>query len=187
MKTVDISFSNTDMLKGMIGQVFEKYKCDPFVFSPSVYGIVGFYIGKNIFRMTSLQKVVSRFYADEEVATFQFAHATDDEIVTLMDNGQMIETPVKDTIKVIDVINDYETVSHNGEERTLISTKGIIFYLDGGNEISFEIGTWFSEFITIRKGYELIQKFTQIQDFLEEWEDSVGYEADARREVVTIR
>lgn len=187
MKRTDISFSDIAIFKGMIGQVFDKYKCDPFVFSPSVYGIVGIYIGKDIFKMTSLQKSVSRFYADEDVATFQFAHARDNEIVTMMDKGQMIETPVKDTIKLIDIINDYETVSHNGEERMLISTKGIIFHLDGGNEISFEIGTWFSEFITIRKGYNLIQNFTQIQDFLEEWEDSDGYKAKARREVITIQ
>lgn len=186
MKAVDISFSNTDILRGMIGKTFEKYKCDPFVFSPSVYGIVGFYIGTEIYRLTSLTKSVSRFFSDEEVAVFQMDKVTDEDIVTMMDEGQMIDTPVKDTVQSIDLIIDQEKVSHNGEDRTLISTKGIIFHLASGNELSFEIRTWFSEFITIQKGYELIKKFIPTQEFLDEWEDSDGYEASIRREVITI-
>ena len=187
MKIVDVSFSNTDIFRGMIGQTFEKYKCDPFVFSPSVYGIVGFYIGKDIYKMTALQQTTERFYANEDVVTFQFGQADDDEIVTMADEGQMIETPVKDTIKRIDIINDHETVSHDGDEHTLISTKGMIFYMTGGNEISFEIRTWFSEFITIRKGYDLIKKFAPKEEFLEEWEESDGYDASVHREVFTIQ
>jgi hypothetical protein len=186
VKAVDISFSNTDMLRGMIGKTFEKYKCDPFVFSPSVYGIVGFFIGTDIYRLTSLTRNVSRFYTDEDVAVFQIDKATEEGIVTMMDEGQMIDTPVKDTIQSIDLVIDRETISHNGEDRTLISTKGIVFNLAGGNEISFEIRTWFSEFITIQKGYDLIKKFTPTEEFLEEWEDSAGYDASVRREVVTI-
>ena len=87
MKAVDISFSNTDMLRGMIGKTFEKYKCDPFVFSPSVYGIVGFFIGTDIYRLTSLTRNVSRFYTDEDVAVFQIDKATEEGIVTMMDEG----------------------------------------------------------------------------------------------------
>lgn len=189
MKTVDISFFDfdTDIFRGMIGQKFEKYKCDPFVFSPSVYGIVGIFIGEDVFKLTSISKVVHRFFSDEDVAIFQFEKTTKEDIVTMMDEGQMIETPVMDTITAIDLINDRETVSHNGDERNLLSTKGIIFHLEDGNEISFEIRTWFSEFITIQKGYDLIQKFVPEKDFLEEWEDSEGYVPSVRREVISIR
>ena len=184
--TVDISFSNADIFQGMIGKTFEKYKCDPFVFSPSVYGIIGFYIGADIFELTALHESVNRFYSDEDVAVFRIRKAEEEEIVTFMDEGKMIETPVRDTIYSIDLIKDYETVSHRGEDRTLISTKGIIIHLNDGNEISFEIGTWFSEFITIQKGYNLIEKFTPTQEFIEEWEGCNGYDANVRREVITI-
>ena len=66
------------------------------------------------------------------------------------------------------------------------STKGIIFHLASGNEISFEIGTWFSEMITIRRGYELVKSFTSVEEFLEDWEDSEGYFPECNREVKTI-
>ena len=186
MKRVDISFPDIDILREMIGQTFEKYKCDPFIFSPNVYGIVGFYIGTDVYRLTALQKTVNRFFAEEAVAAFQFEKTDDKDIVTMMDGGQMIETPVKDVIRSIDLVKDYETLSHNGDVRTLISTKGIIFHLESGNEISFEIKTWFSEFITIRKGYNLLDKFTSTEDFLDEWADSDGYKANVRREVIKI-
>lgn len=187
MNREDISFVDIDIFRGMIGCIFEKYKCDPFVFSPNVYGIVGFYIGADAFKLTSLHKTVNRFFAEEDVAAFQFEKTDDKNLVTMMDGGQMIETPVKDVICAIDLVKDYETVSHNGDERTFVSTKGIIFHLKGGNEVSFEIKTWFSEFITIQKGYNLIEKFASTEDFLDEWEDSEGYEAKVRREAIKIQ
>jgi hypothetical protein len=53
-------------------------------------------------------------------------------------------------------------------------------------EISFEIRTWFSEMITVEKGYDLIEKFTPIDDFLEEWEGCDGYNAKSTREIITL-
>ena len=77
MKTVDISYFDTDTLRGMIGKTFKKYRCDPFLFSPSVYGIIGFYIGTDIFSLTSFTRNVSRFYVDEDVAVFQIDKVTE--------------------------------------------------------------------------------------------------------------
>ena len=187
MQITDISFNNLDLLQGLIGKPFTKYKSDPFVFSPSVFGIIGCYIGNDVFKLTALQKMTSRFFTEDNIATFSFEPSADSEIVSMMDNGQMIETPVKDTILSIDLINDTEIVSNNNESRALVSTKGIIFHLTGGNEISFEIGTWFSEFITIRKGYNLIQQFIPTQDFIDEWSDSDGYTPAVDRSVTTIQ
>lgn len=66
------------------------------------------------------------------------------------------------------------------------STVGLIFLLEDSREISFEIGTWFSEMITIQKGYNLIEKFTPTDDFIEEWEDCEGYIPNAKRDVIVI-
>ena len=43
MKLIDVRFTASDMaaLKSMAGKKIIKYKCDPFEFSASVYGIVG--------------------------------------------------------------------------------------------------------------------------------------------------
>lgn len=185
---VDIRFDSAtmDMLKSMIGKSFEHYSCDQFVFTPNVFGIVGFRIGGNTYKMTSGLEVVHRFFHDDDVAVMRIAPCQPGEIVSMMEDGQMIDTPVQDAIVSIDVVNDCESVAHDGERKDMLSTKGVIFHLAGGNEISFEIGTWFSEMITIRRGYELINQFTPLADFSEEWEDSEGYTPDCSREVITV-
>ncbi len=185
---VDISFDSTtiEAIRGMVGKPFVKYSCDPFVFTPNVYGIVGFRIGGRFYKMTSNLETVQRFFHKDDMAVMRVSECNRNEIVSKMDDGQMIDNPVGDIICSIDIINDRETVTHDGEQRALYSTKGIIFHLASGNEISFEIGTWFSEMITIRRGYELVKSFTPVEEFLEDWEDSEGYSPECNREVKTI-
>ena len=185
----DIRFDNAtmEMLKNMIGKIFAYYSCDPFVFTPSVFGIVGFHIGSDTYKMTIGLEATQRFFHDDDVAVMRIAHCQPCEIISMMDDGHMIDTPVQDTIVGIDVINDRETVTHNGERKEMLSTKGVIFHLAGGNEISFELGTWFSEMITIRRGYELIKQFTPLADFNEEWENSEGYTPTCFRECISVK
>lgn len=186
---VDISFSGaaTELLKGIIGKTFDFYSCDPFEFSPSVFGIVGIKVEDKFYKLTcNLEKTI-RFWNDDEVAQLRFEECGDQRTESRMDGGTMIDMPVRDTIVGIDVINDLEAVTFEGEERTFQSTKGIIFRLSSGNEISFEVDTWFSEMITIQRGYNLIDKFTPVDDFLEEWEDCKGYTATVERTIVSLK
>lgn len=44
-----------EIFKKMIGKQFNKYKCDPFVFTNTVTGIVGLYIGKKVFELKNEQ------------------------------------------------------------------------------------------------------------------------------------
>ncbi len=186
---VDISFNNTtiEILAGMIGKRFEAFSSDPFIFAPDVFGIVGFQIDGRSFKMTSDLEVVQRFYHEDDVAVMKVTECQRSEIVSRMVNGHLVITPVQDTITSIDVVNDRESVAHSGERKEMLSTKGVIFHLASGNEISFEIGTWFSEMITIRRGYELIKQFTPLADFYEEWEDSEGYTPECSREVISVQ
>ncbi|MDD5922468.1 MAG: hypothetical protein PUC44_04740 [Eubacteriales bacterium] len=84
-----------------------------------------------------------------------------------MDGGHMTETPVGDEIEKICIINDREAVTHGTEKPSLYSTKGILFYLAGG-EISFEVSIWFSEMIAIRLRQNRIDEFSPIEEFYEE-------------------
>ncbi|MBO5604978.1 MAG: hypothetical protein J5915_06300 [Acidaminococcaceae bacterium] len=187
MKQTDITIQNISLIQNMVGAKFEKFKCDSFIFSPTVFGIIGLYVDGKVFKLTSLLKPAERFYSEEEVAQFKIESATEAEIKTMMDEGEMIENPVNDTIRSIIVINDNETINHAAEQRTFSSTKGIIFQLSSGNEISFEIGTWFSEFITVRRGYNLIEHITSTKEFLEEWEDSPDYRPSVERSIITLK
>ncbi len=89
-------------------------------------------------------------------------------------------------IKPISVINDLQTVEYNGKIYSFNSTIGLIFLLEDTREISFEIGTWFSKMMTIEKGCNLIEKFTSINSFIEEWEDCKGYIPNIQRQIVVI-
>ena len=187
MVKTDITLKDTELIQSLIGKKFEKIKCDAFVFSPTVFGIIGLYVDGKIFKLTSLLKPVERFYSNEEVAQLKIELANDSEIKSMMDDGEMIETPVNDIIRSVIIINDDEMISHASEQRVFSSTKGIVFQLKSGNEISFEIGTWFSEFITVRRGYTLVKQFASTNDFLEEWEDSADYNPSVERNIITLK
>ncbi len=163
---VDITLDGkaVQILKQFVGKQFERYSYVPFL-APDAFEVAGLYIGGETHKMTSGLEAVQRFFHDDDVAVMRIASCHPDEIVSMMDDGQMIDTPVQDTIVSIDVVNDRESVAHDGEQKEMLSTKGVIFHLASGNEISFEIGTWFSEMITIRRGYELIKQFTPLADF----------------------
>ena len=83
---VDIRFDSAtmDMLKRMIGKSFEHYSCDPFVFTPNVFGIVGFRIGGDTYKMTSGLEAVQRFFHNDDVAVMRIAHCQPSEIVSMM-------------------------------------------------------------------------------------------------------
>lgn len=186
---VDISFDEITMscLHSIIGKKFESYSCDPFIFSPSVFEIVGCMIEGKTYKLTSDLCSVQRFFSTEDVALLKFVSCESKEIVSKMDNGKLIVNPVEDIICGVDIVNDCEVVTHNGDKRKFYSTKGIIFHLTNGNEISFELGTWFSEMITIQRGYNLIEKFTPINEFYDEWDTARGYIPSCTRDIITIR
>ena len=127
-----------------------------------------------------------RFFNTDDVAVFRIEQTTDDEIKSFMDNSEMIETPVSSRIVSIDIVTDHQKLVHGDETQSLDCSVGIVFHLEDEREISFEIKTWFSEMITIEKGYKLIEKFKSVDDFLEEWEDCDGYTAKCEREIISI-
>lgn len=181
-----INNKELDLLNTMIWKTFDKYKCDPFINSPMVYGIVGIYIDGKPFKITSLLRKVQRFLTTDEVAEFKIAETTDDSIKTFMVDGYMIDNPVNSKINSITIINDFQTIKHDGKLYNFNSTVALIFTLEDSRELSFEIGTWFSEMITIQKGYELIKNLTPTDDFIEECEDCAGYIPEIKRELIII-
>lgn len=187
MITNTFSDSEINIFKSMIGKKFDRFKSDPFVYSPMVYGLVGLYVDGAAYKLTALCKTAKRFLSSEEIAMFHIEQTTDANIKTFMDGGKLIETSVSSKIVAIDIVNDHQTLDHNGKTSSFDCSVGIIFHLEDKREISFEIKTWFSEMITIKKGYNLINKFTPVNDFLEEWEGCDGYVAKCSREVLTLQ
>lgn len=174
-------------LKRSIGKKLKKFKCKPFDSSPSVYGIIGVYIGESTYKLTNFCEVLDYYGRDEDVAVFKFEPAKENEIKTCTDDGEMIETPVGSTIKKIHVINEHQKLFFKNEQTYDVwVTRGIVFFLEDGREISFEKEIWFSEFIRIQKGYNLEEKFDSIDTFLEGWEDCEDYTPKCEREVTVL-
>lgn len=186
MRMSTFTKAEIDIFKSMIGKRFNKFKHDPFVYSPMVYGIVGIYVDDVAYELTVLCTPTDRFGNSDEVAMLHIEQSEDSKIKTFMDNGDLIETPVSSKIVRIDIVNDHQLLEHDGHTSSFDYSVGVIFHLEDSREISFEIKTWFSEMISIDRGYSLISKFTPIDDFLEEWEGCDGYIASCKREILTI-
>ena len=187
MKRIDVRFSaeDMDMIRAMVGKTMTKYKCDPFEYSKAVYGIAGFVIGTESFAITNLVEVMDYYGSDEDVAMFRIKRMTFSEIHSLIQDQEMIETPVDSVIKEIYVVNDHQRLYENDVQIYDVSvTRGIVFKFEDGHELSFEKNIWFSEDITVDKGYDLIQNYSPVEEFDEGW--SGDYRGECSREIITI-
>ena len=188
MKYVDVRFSNSDetALRGMLGRRLVRYKHDPFVFSASVYGVVGICVEGDAWTFTNFVEVADYYGADEDVAIFRMQRADWDDIRSCIPDQTMIETPVGRVVSSIDVVNERQKLFDNDIQiYEVCLTRGIVFKFDDGGELSFEKNIWFSEDITVRKGRNLIQSFSPTSEFVESWEDNLRGECS--REIVELQ
>ena len=185
MKILDFRF-DTGMIQSWIGRMFSKYKCDAFEFTNSVTQIVGLYIGGDVYALTNVQEPVDYFGTAEDMAVSKLLVSADDRIKSAFKDTKMISTPVESEITSVKLVNECQKMSINGiPEYEVWFTRAIIIEA-GGREISFEKDTVpFSEEITIRRGYGLINKISDNRDFLEEWDE--GYSPEYVRHIVEIK
>ncbi len=185
MKVIDMRFDSA-IVQSWVGKNFIKYKCDAFNFTNSVTQIVGLYIGDETYSLTNIQDAVDYFGFIEDMSVSKITKVEDSEIKSAFKGVEMISTPVGEEITSVKVVNEQQTMAINGEPAYEVwLTRAIIFEV-GGREISFEKDTVpFSEEITIQRGYNLIEKISDNDDFLEEWDEE--YSPAYKREVVLLK
>lgn len=185
MKTVDMRF-DFDMIRSWIGKKFDKYKCDAFEFTNSVTQIVGLYIGGEVYALTNVQEAVDYFGTTDDMAVAKVSVSEDTMIKSAFKDVEMISMPVSEEITSVKIVNEQQTMAIDGEPAYEVwLTRAIIFEV-GGREISFEKDTVpFSEEITIQRGYDLIDKISDNDDFLEGWDEE--YSPAYKREVVIVK
>ena len=106
----------------------------------------------------------------EDVAILSFSMASENLIHEERSFERAIELPIKQKIKDVAVVTETQKVFENSIlNYETILTRGVIFYLFDGYEVSFEKDIWFSEIIKIQKGYNLIDKFSSKKEFEEDW------------------
>jgi hypothetical protein len=187
MKQIDVRFSSSDMasLKELIGQKMLKYKCDPFEFSTSVYGIVGIAFENASFAFTNVTAVMDYFGDQEDVALFKMKRVPFSSIHSMIPDQTMVETPVESVISDILLVNEQQQLFEKGiKTYEVFLTRGIIFQFKDGHELSLEKNIWFSEDITVEKGYDLIRRYTPTTEFEEGW--SADYRGKCSREIASL-
>lgn len=187
MVNIDDRFSKSkvEIIKKLIGKKIVKYLHDPFEFSTSVYGIAGICFEEECFAITNLTEVRDYYGAKEDVAVFKINQVDESEMHSLIEGECMIETPVNLVLKQVIMVNEHQMLFKDGVQTYDVNlTRGIIFVLEDGLQISFEKNIWFSEDITIQRGYNLITTYSPEAEFCEGWE--LPYVAKSKRELLVI-
>lgn len=102
---------NEDIFKRMIGKQFYKYKCDPFVFTNTVTGIVGLYIGEKVFELKNEQTAFQYFDSMDDVALWNIKEVNDPEIHSVFANTEQIDTLINQNINSITLANEHQIVN----------------------------------------------------------------------------
>lgn len=188
-KQIDVRFDESvmSMLKSMIGKMFNQFKCDSFDYSPMVYGLVGLYIDNKIYKFDNFIEVQDFYGALEDVAILKIHTAEDGEIQSCGEGILMVETPIMAKITGIRVVDENQRLYVKGEQTYNVwLTRGLIFDLEDGREVSFEKSIWFSEFIHVQRGYDLLKTYQPTDVFLEEWEENEEYRGECDRVIRTL-
>ena len=113
-------------------------------------------------------------------------HISFQDIHSFVQGQTMVETPVESVISEVIVVNERQKLFENNKQTyEVLVTRGIIFKFEDGHELSFEKNIWFSEDITVGKGYNLIDRFTPASEFEEGW--SGPLRGECFREIILLK
>ena len=177
---------NEDIFKRMIDKQLNKYKCDPFVFTNTVTGIVGLYIDEKVFELKNEQTAFQYFDSIDDVSLWNIKEVNDSEIHSVFENTEQINTPVNQKIEKITLINEKQVACIDNLNYSLLVTRAIVFHLEN-RDIYFEKdNTAFSEEIEIKRGHDLLSEFPKRNDyFLDQWIE--GIKSDVQTEFIEIQ
>lgn len=181
-----ITRCNSDVFKKMLGKRLISIMHDPFIYSNSVYGIVGLNVDGTFYKITNEIQVRDYFGAEEDVAVFNIVNSDRNAIHSHIEDVKMIEMPVNQLIKRIKVVNEHQKLFEQGQQTYDVwITRGFIIELKDGLEISFEKEIWFSEDINIERGYKLDDKFFPTARVIEGWDSP--QKMICTREIIEIK
>lgn len=186
MKTQDMRFDQK-LIQSWIGQKFVKYRCNPFIFTNSATQIIGLYIGHDVYALTNIQEYIDDYFGyPDDNAVYKLFMTDNERIKSPFVGGKMNETPIGDIITAVTLVNEEQKLAIQGEPAYDVWLTRAIIIEAGGREISFEKDTVpFSEEIIIQRGYNLLNKISENEDFLEDWDE--GYVPEYRRNIITIK
>ncbi|MCD8327469.1 MAG: hypothetical protein LUC25_00025 [Ruminococcus sp.] len=189
MKIIDYRFpeKSITLLKSLIGQTLNDV-----VFyglpntATTTYGMASITVNDFRYCFSNFLESIEYINRTDDVSIFRFDKISDVKFNDFLEERVPIRNSINQKIKTIKVLNENQQLSLNGTlEFDIFTVRGVVISLQDGREISFEKSIWFSEFITIKNGYDLINSFSALDEFYEEWSDS-QYTAQAKRDVLLI-
>ena len=184
MKKIDIrlKFDEMSILQKLVGKELTAIYHDKFEFVNSSSQAVGFETNEFNFYLYSFVEPLDYFGSIEDVAVWSL----DLNRYALVDEKDFIKTPIKQTVKSIQIVQENQRLYTNEAQiYDIWLTRGIVFDF-GDNQILFEKAVWFSEEIYIQKGYNLIEKISPTSKIVDsDWNE--GLYAECSREIVTVK
>ena len=185
MKTVDVCIGQEErnILASIVGKEFTKYRCDKILFRPAVYQAVGVFFDGLILSIENEAQALDYYGVTEDVGVMRVRQVGPDDVVSRIVDGQQIDTPIKQVVQDVKVIDDTHYMEMGNETLYKFSyTKAIVFVLPD-RQVVFEKDIWFSEDILIYRGTEAESKIMDV-DF--EVEESDQYSFRAERDVSNL-
>ncbi len=183
MTIIDKRFKADEMniLQQLVGMKIISFKHDEFHFINSSSQVVGIETACGMVYLYSLTEPLDYYGSIEDVAIWQITH----EQYKFVGKKKFISSPINEKIKEICIVQENQRLFENNEQiYDVWVTRGIIFDF-GDYQYSLEKPIWFSEDIYIRKGYDLINKFSSVNNFInDDWTD--GCTAECSREIIHI-
>ena len=170
MELLDLRFSEKTLkiLKGMAGQVFEKYRCDPSIFHPVYLLPVGIYAGGKCYIMT--QEITDKAAGGKktDVLEWIFREAEEKEIHSSRPAVVQEDHALQKEIKEVRIINEKKTLSRCG--------KG---YLQIRKPV------YFSPFLNLEDDGEECREWEKLDNLPEEWEET--YDVNTETEILAYK
>jgi hypothetical protein len=188
MENIDFRF-NAEMiacLRSMIGKNFIYYIYDSFFDRKNVYGVVGLCVEQQIYKVTNFFECCNHFGKNDDVGVFKIGDSCQQELERISETDSLIHSQIGRKIVGIKVVNENQRLYNKSQKFNVWLTRGIIFQFENGEELSLEKQVWFSQMIAIKEGTKLLDKFSSLDAFLEEWRDCAGVVAEVDRSIVDL-
>lgn len=177
---------NKMIFKEMINKKFLKYRCDEFLYTNSVTGVVGIYIEDKIYELRNEQKGIDYFNYYDDFAVWSIKETDDNNIKSFFLDTEQINTPINEYIKEISLVNENQKATIDNVEYDVWITRAIIFHLETRDVYFMKDSTAFSEEIEIKRGNDLLKEFPKYNNFfMDEWNDDIKHEI--KNEIVHIK
>ncbi|MBO4495686.1 MAG: hypothetical protein J5752_07505 [Clostridiales bacterium] len=182
MKTFDkrLTLEEVNLLKSFVGKCMTLYSHDEFIYSSSSSQAIEIVVENVPYYLYSFVESEDYFGTTEDVAAWTFT----EEKLPIIESKTFVKTPVNDIIQKITMIQENQRLYENGKQTYDVwVTRGIVFDF-GDRQIAFEKDVWFSEEIIVHRGYNLIECFSSVDGFGENWDKSVKAECTRTCEII---